>query len=119
MSLWGALMGGCNFMLHAAGWVESGLSTSHEKFILDVEMLQMFAEIFQSADTPYTPLISDRRPFDAWSTDGAKTATVRAQAVWKGLLRDYVPPARDPAVTDELNEFVARRKAEGGSPPVS
>ena len=47
MSLWGALMGGCNFILHAAGWVESGLSTSYEKFILDVEMLQMFAEVFQ------------------------------------------------------------------------
>jgi len=47
MSLWGALLGGCNFMLHAAGWVEGGLSTSYEKFIMDVEMLQMFAEIFQ------------------------------------------------------------------------
>jgi trimethylamine--corrinoid protein Co-methyltransferase len=47
MSLWGALMGGANFILHAAGWVEGGLSTSYEKFILDVEMLQMFAELFQ------------------------------------------------------------------------
>jgi len=47
MSLWGALMGGCNYMLHAAGWLESGLTTSYEKFILDVEMLQMFAEVFQ------------------------------------------------------------------------
>ena len=47
MSLWGALMGGANFMLHAAGWLESGLTTSYEKFILDIEMLQMFAEIFQ------------------------------------------------------------------------
>jgi trimethylamine---corrinoid protein Co-methyltransferase len=47
MSLWGALMGGANFILHAAGWLESGLSTSYEKFILDVEMLQMFAEMFQ------------------------------------------------------------------------
>jgi trimethylamine--corrinoid protein Co-methyltransferase len=47
MSLWGALQGGCNFVLHAAGWLESGLTTSYEKFILDVEMLQMFAEIFQ------------------------------------------------------------------------
>jgi len=53
MSLWGALMGGCNFVLHAAGWLESGLSTSYEKFILDVEMLQMFAEVFQPlAATP-------------------------------------------------------------------
>jgi trimethylamine--corrinoid protein Co-methyltransferase len=47
MSLWGALMGGCNFILHAAGWMESGLTTSYEKFILDIEMLQMFAEVFQ------------------------------------------------------------------------
>jgi trimethylamine--corrinoid protein Co-methyltransferase len=47
MSLWGALLGGCNFILHAAGWMESGLSTSYEKFILDIEMLQMFAEVFK------------------------------------------------------------------------
>jgi trimethylamine--corrinoid protein Co-methyltransferase len=47
MSLWGALMGGANFMLHAAGWVEGGLSSSYEKFIMDVEMLQMMAEVFQ------------------------------------------------------------------------
>jgi trimethylamine---corrinoid protein Co-methyltransferase len=47
MSLWGAVFGGCNFVLHAAGWLESGLTTSYEKFILDIEMLQMFAEIFQ------------------------------------------------------------------------
>jgi trimethylamine---corrinoid protein Co-methyltransferase len=47
MSLWGALLGGCNFVLHAAGWLEGGLTTSYEKFILDIEMLQMFAEMFQ------------------------------------------------------------------------
>jgi trimethylamine---corrinoid protein Co-methyltransferase len=47
MSLWGALLGGCHFMLHAAGWLEGGLTASFEKFILDVEMLQMFAELFQ------------------------------------------------------------------------
>ena len=47
MSLWGALLGGCHFILHAAGWLEGGLTASTEKFILDVEMLQMFAELFQ------------------------------------------------------------------------
>jgi trimethylamine---corrinoid protein Co-methyltransferase len=47
MSLWGALLGGSNFILHAAGWLEGGLTASFEKFILDVEMLQMFAELFQ------------------------------------------------------------------------
>lgn len=47
MSLWGALFGGCNVLLHGAGWLEGGLSASFEKFILDIEMLQMFAELFQ------------------------------------------------------------------------
>jgi trimethylamine--corrinoid protein Co-methyltransferase len=47
MSLWGALMGGCNFLLHGAGWLEGGLTSSYEKFILDVEMLQMMAAFFR------------------------------------------------------------------------
>src|SRR5882724_9293008 len=47
MSLWGALLGGCHFILHSAGWLEGGLTASAEKYILDVEMLQMFAELFQ------------------------------------------------------------------------
>ncbi|HEY6483387.1 MAG TPA: trimethylamine methyltransferase family protein [Steroidobacteraceae bacterium] len=53
MSLWGALLGGCHFILHAAGWLEGGLTASLEKFVLDIEMLQMFAELFQPvAATP-------------------------------------------------------------------
>jgi trimethylamine--corrinoid protein Co-methyltransferase len=47
MSLWGAILGGCNVVLHGAGWLEGGLSASYEKFILDIEMLQMVAECLQ------------------------------------------------------------------------
>ncbi|MCP4329925.1 MAG: trimethylamine methyltransferase family protein [Alphaproteobacteria bacterium] len=47
MALWGALMGGCNIVMHGAGWLEGGLTASFEKFIIDVEMLQMFAEMFR------------------------------------------------------------------------
>lgn len=47
MSLWGIVLGGCNILLHGAGWLEGGLSASREKFIMDVEMLQMFAEMFR------------------------------------------------------------------------
>lgn len=47
MSMWGALMGGANLLLHGAGWLEGGLTASAEKFILDIEMLQMFAELFK------------------------------------------------------------------------
>ncbi|MEM7423504.1 MAG: trimethylamine methyltransferase family protein [Pseudomonadota bacterium] len=47
MSMWGALMGGVNMLVHAAGWLEGGLTASAEKFIIDIEMLQMFAELFK------------------------------------------------------------------------
>lgn len=47
VSLWGTVAGGANFVLHAAGWLEGGLSASFEKFILDVEQLQMVAEMLR------------------------------------------------------------------------
>jgi trimethylamine--corrinoid protein Co-methyltransferase len=47
MATWGALMGGCHVLMHGAGWLEGGLTASFEKFIIDVEMLQMFARLFQ------------------------------------------------------------------------
>jgi trimethylamine--corrinoid protein Co-methyltransferase len=151
MSLWGALMGGCNILIHGAGWLEGGLTASLEKFILDVEMLQMFAELFQpipfSEDeiayedvrqvgpgghffsAPhtmsryqtafYTPLVSDWRNFGQWSEDGARTATERANAIWKRTLRDFATPALDEGRNAALVDFVERRKAEGGAPPVS
>ncbi len=43
-SLWGAIMGGGNFIQHAAGWMEGGLVASYEKFALDADLLQMVEE---------------------------------------------------------------------------
>jgi trimethylamine--corrinoid protein Co-methyltransferase len=34
-----AMAGGVNFMLHAAGWLEGGLVSSYEKFIMDADQL--------------------------------------------------------------------------------
>jgi trimethylamine--corrinoid protein Co-methyltransferase len=47
MSIWGAVMGHCNWMLHGAGWMEGGLVASFEKLILDAELLQMMGEFLQ------------------------------------------------------------------------
>src|SRR5579871_5736832 len=151
MSLWGALLGGCHFVLHAAGWLEGGLTASHEKFILDVEMLQMFAELFQPVeattedlgieaiaevgpgghffaaahtmqryrDAFYAPLVSDWRNYGSWVADGSKTATERANNVWRTTLEHFQAPALDAARLQELDEFVERRRREGGAPPAT
>ena len=50
MSAWGSILGGVNMMVHAAGWLEGGLTGSLEKFILDIEMLQIFAELLEPLD---------------------------------------------------------------------
>ena len=47
MSLWPTVMGHANCILHAAGWLEGGLTASYEKMVLDAEMLQMMAEFLQ------------------------------------------------------------------------
>ena len=52
MSIWGALMGGTNMLIHGVGWLEGGLVASYEKYIIDAEMLQIMAEFF-------TPTIVD------------------------------------------------------------
>jgi trimethylamine---corrinoid protein Co-methyltransferase len=41
-SLWPAFMAGANFVLHAAGWLEAGLSISYEKFVMDAEQCGAF-----------------------------------------------------------------------------
>jgi trimethylamine---corrinoid protein Co-methyltransferase len=63
----------------------------------------------------YAPLLSDWRNFETWTEDGALDATMRANRIWKALLADYQQPALDPAVAEELEAFVARRKEQGGA----
>ncbi|CAN5314039.1 trimethylamine methyltransferase family protein [soil metagenome] len=49
-TLWPAMMGGVNFMLHAAGWLEGGLVSSYEKFIIDADQLTMFQRFAEGVD---------------------------------------------------------------------
>jgi trimethylamine--corrinoid protein Co-methyltransferase len=50
-SLWGAVMGGGNLILHSFGWMEGGLVASYEKFLLDVDLVQMVREFLKPLDT--------------------------------------------------------------------
>ena len=64
----------------------------------------------------YAPVLSDWRNFETWSEAGSPTAVERANRIWKERLAAYEEPFMDPAIREELNAFVDKRKAEGGAP---
>ena len=45
LGLWGCLLAGATVIIHAAGWLEGGLTVSYEKLVTDVEVLNMIAEL--------------------------------------------------------------------------
>jgi len=61
MGLWPALLSGTNFMLHAAGALESTMIISAEKMIMDFEVLRMFEWMLN----PGLPVNEDTLAFDA------------------------------------------------------
>lgn len=45
------MMSGVNFALHSAGWLEGGLASSYEKFIMDADQCAMMQVLAQGIDT--------------------------------------------------------------------
>jgi trimethylamine--corrinoid protein Co-methyltransferase len=50
MTMLPAVHGRANFTLHAAGWLENGLSAGYEKFMLDCEILGMIHTFLDGLD---------------------------------------------------------------------
>ena len=148
MCMWPTIMGGVHFILHAAGWLESALLASYEKFIIDVEQLRMFEWIlerglpvdeeslamdairevgpgghFLGAEHTlrhyrtgfYRPWISTTENFDRWNRMGAKPVEQVAAEKWKQILAEFPDPGIDPAVDEQLTEFIAKRRVEIGA----
>lgn len=65
-------------------------------------------------DAFFQPLVSDWRNYEAWEEAGSPTALDHSTRLVEELLATHQPPTVDPAVVAELDEFVARRVAEGG-----
>ena len=60
----------------------------------------------------YRSDIADNSSFEQWSEEGSLDAAQRANAIWKSRLASYEPPTLDPAIDEELREFVSKRKSE-------
>ena len=120
-SLWGAIQGGANFMLHGAGWLEGGLRCSYEKTILDIDLLQMVAEFLTPLD-----LSEDALGFDAIRV-GRPGRPLLRHAAHAGPLQDRLLLA-DPVGLAQFRELGRGRLADrawrrptasgrSGSPP--
>jgi trimethylamine--corrinoid protein Co-methyltransferase len=64
----------------------------------------------------YGPFLSDWRNYESWRLDGAVWTAERAHKIYKEILAEFEAPPMDAGIRDELADFVARRKSEGGAP---
>ncbi len=64
----------------------------------------------------YQPFLSDWRNFEAWDIDGAVWTAERAHRLFKAIIAEFEAPPMDDSARGALEEFVARRKKEGGAP---
>ncbi len=137
------VLAGVNFMLHAAGWLEGGLVSSYEKFIIDCDQLSMMQRFAGGIDLSengqamdairevgpgshylgcghtqrnfedafWRSSIADNNSFEQWLAEGSMDAAQRANATWQRQLNEYVAPDLDQAIDEQLQAFIAGRKA--------
>jgi trimethylamine---corrinoid protein Co-methyltransferase len=58
-SLWGAIQGGVNMLMHGAGWMEGGLHASYEKMVLDADLLMMVGAFLDGVEVDDSSLALD------------------------------------------------------------
>ncbi|MCP5088474.1 MAG: trimethylamine methyltransferase family protein [Rhodobacteraceae bacterium] len=89
-----ALLGGVNFCLHSAGWLEGGLVTSFEKFVMDADQLGVLHSIAEGVD-----MSENAQAMDAIAEVGpgghylgcAHTQANFKSSFWKSKVLDYKP----------------------------
>ncbi len=59
MTLLPTFLAGANWVMHSAGWLEGGLVAGFEKFVIDVELLQMLQQEFRPLDIDEASLAFD------------------------------------------------------------
>ncbi|KZY06250.1 MULTISPECIES: trimethylamine methyltransferase family protein [unclassified Sulfitobacter] len=64
----------------------------------------------------YQPFLSDWTNYEGWEAAGAVWTPERAHHMFREIVASFEAPPLEEARREELADFVARRKAEGGAP---
>jgi trimethylamine---corrinoid protein Co-methyltransferase len=64
----------------------------------------------------YQPFLSDWKNYEGWEIAGGIWTPERAHLMFKEIINNFEEPPMDVAIREELAEFVAKRKEEGGAP---
>ena len=80
-------------------------ATPGGNFLATAHTLARYKSVF------YDSTLSDGNSFEQWQVDGSQDAATRANRRMRKLLADYEAPELDPAINEELLEFMAKRKA--------
>ena len=64
----------------------------------------------------YQPFLSDWKNYEGWEAAGGVWTAQRAHQMFKDIIGNFEEPPMDAGIRDELADFVARRKSEGGAP---
>jgi trimethylamine--corrinoid protein Co-methyltransferase len=111
-SLWGAVMGGANFFMHGAGWMEGGLHASLDKMLLDADLLQMVAALLDPVDVDADTLALDT--IDEVGPGGHFFGTAHTQARFRdAFYRPLLSDWRNYETWAEAGRPTADQKAHG------
>ena len=142
--LWGLTFSNVHFVVHAAGWLDGGLTAGYEQFILDLEMLETMERYLGGFPVDQEALAIDTiaavgpggsylmtdhtlahyretvrtSPLTEIGLGEESESEVilrRANSIWKKWLHDYQEPPLDPALEEAARSYVERRKR--GEPP--
>ena len=94
---------GANFVLHAAGWMEGGLASSYEKFVMDCDQLGMMHVLAKGID------LSRERPGDGGLPPGRAGRAFPRLRPHPGQFRDGLLPLRPSPTT--IRSSNGRRRA--------
>jgi len=125
-SLWGAIMGGGNLIMHAAGWMEGGLHAGFEKMVIDADLIGMISEFLRPLS-----FSDDDLAFDAMKEVGPgghffgceHTQSRYRNAFFSPMISDWRNfetwrEAGSPTAYDKANRLYKEKLAAYTQPPI-